>query len=128
MNGLARTRVRERSQIEVLKMAVPFATHAADFVTETEVESKFPARFPVIANATARPVDRREDALALLADQLTAPVRWVECMRTAAEFAPDATFIEIGPGSVLSGLLKRILPGAKTVTLGTAAELEAFLA
>ena len=86
------------------------------------------ARFPVIANATARPVDRREDALALLADQLTAPVRWVECMRTAAEFAPDATFIEIGPGSVLSGLLKRILPGAKTVTLGTAAELEAFLA
>ena len=86
------------------------------------------ARFPVIANATARPVERREDALALLADQLTAPVRWVECMRTAAEFAPDATFIEIGPGSVLSGLLKRILPGAKTVTLGTAAELEAFLA
>jgi len=85
-------------------------------------------RFPVIANATARPVDRREDAVALLADQLTAPVRWVECMRTAAEFAPEATFIEIGPGSVLSGLLKRILPGARTVTLGTAAEVEAFLA
>jgi [acyl-carrier-protein] S-malonyltransferase len=85
-------------------------------------------RFPVIANAVARPVDRPEDAVKLLADQLTAPVRWVECMRTAAEFAPDATFIEIGPGSVLSGLLKRIVPGAKSVTLGTAADLEAFLA
>jgi len=86
------------------------------------------ARFPVIANATARPVDRREQALGLLAEQLTAPVRWVECMQTAAEFAPDATFIEIGPGSVLTGLLKRILPGARSVTLGTAAEVEAFLA
>lgn len=86
------------------------------------------ARFPVIANATARPVDRREEALELLAAQLTAPVRWVECMRTAAEFAPDATFIEIGPGAVLSGLVKRILPGARSVPLGTAADLEAFLA
>ncbi len=86
------------------------------------------AHFPVIANATARPVDRREQALELLAEQLTAPVRWVECIRTAAEFAPGATFIEIGPGSVLTGLLKRILPGVPCVTLGTAAEVEAFLA
>jgi [acyl-carrier-protein] S-malonyltransferase len=85
-------------------------------------------RFPVIANATARPVDLKQEALSLLADQLTAPVRWVECMKTAAEFAPDCTFIEIGPGAVLSGLLKRILPGVSTVTLGTAAEVEAFLA
>jgi len=85
-------------------------------------------RFPVIANATARPVDLKADALSLLADQLTAPVRWVECMQTAAEFAPESRFIEIGPGAVLSGLLKRILPGVSTVTLGTAAEVEAFLA
>lgn len=87
-----------------------------------------PVRFPVIANATARPVERHEEALGLLADQLTAPVRWVECMQTAAELVPDATFIEIGPGTVLSGLLKRILPGARCVTLGTATEVEAFLA
>jgi [acyl-carrier-protein] S-malonyltransferase len=55
-------------------------------------------------------------------------VRWVECMRTAAELAPDATFVEVGPGSVLAGLLKRIVPGARTVTLGTADEVEKFLA
>jgi len=85
------------------------------------------ARFPVIANATARPVDRREQALELLADQLTAPVRWVECMRMAAELAPGATFVEIGPGTVLSGLLKRIVSGATTVALGTADEVERFL-
>jgi [acyl-carrier-protein] S-malonyltransferase len=84
--------------------------------------------FPVIANASGRPVRTGVDAKRLLADQLTAPVRWVECMRAAAELAPDATFIEAGPGGVLSGLLKRIVPGARTVTLGTAAEVEKFLA
>jgi [acyl-carrier-protein] S-malonyltransferase len=67
------------------------------------------------------------DAKRLLADQLTAPVRWVACMRAAAELAPDATFIEIGPGNVLAGLIKRILPSAKAVTLGTADEVERYL-
>jgi [acyl-carrier-protein] S-malonyltransferase len=49
-------------------------------------------------------------------------------MQTAAAFCPDATFVEVGPGAVLSGLLKRIVPGAKTVALGTADEVEKFLA
>jgi [acyl-carrier-protein] S-malonyltransferase len=48
-------------------------------------------------------------------------------MRQAAELVPGATFVEAGPGNVLSGLLKRIVPGAATVTLGTAAEVERFL-
>ncbi|HEY3117728.1 MAG TPA: malonyl CoA-acyl carrier protein transacylase, partial [Chloroflexota bacterium] len=68
------------------------------------------------------------DAKRLLADQLTAPVRWVACMQAAAQLSPGATFIEIGPGNVLSGLLKRIVPGAKAITLGTADEVEKFLA
>jgi [acyl-carrier-protein] S-malonyltransferase len=86
--------------------------------------------FPVIANASARAVRTGTDAKRLLADQLTAPVRWVDCMRAAAALAggADATFVEAGPGNVLSGLLKRIVPGAKTVALGTADELERFLA
>jgi [acyl-carrier-protein] S-malonyltransferase len=67
------------------------------------------------------------DAKRLLADQLTAPVRWVACMRTAAEMTPVSTFVELGPGNVLSGLLKRIVPGARAVTLGTAEEVEKFL-
>ena len=83
--------------------------------------------FPVIANASGMPVRTGVDAKRLLADQLTAPVRWVACMRTAAEMAPDATFVEVGPGNVLSGLLKRIVPRARAVTLGTADEVEKFL-
>lgn len=83
--------------------------------------------FPVIANATAQAVATAADATRLLAEQLTAPVRWVDCMRAAAALAPGATFVEIGPGSVLSGMIKRFLPEAVTVTLGTVPEVEAFL-
>lgn len=83
---------------------------------------------PVIANATAEPVRDAATARRLLADQLTAPVRWVACMQRAAELAPGAVFVEVGPGNVLSGLLKRIVPGASSIPLGTADELDKFLA
>lgn len=92
----------------------------------TDVDFGNPA-FPVVANASGQPVRTGLDAKRLLLDQLTAPVRWVACMRAAAELAPGATFVEIGPGGVLAGLLKRIVPGANAVTLGTAAEVEKFL-
>ncbi len=84
-------------------------------------------RVPVIANASANAVTTGVDAKRLLIDQLTAPVRWVECVQTAATRFPGAQFVEIGPGGVLSGLIKRIVPGAVTLTLGTADEVERFL-
>jgi [acyl-carrier-protein] S-malonyltransferase len=82
---------------------------------------------PIIANATATAVSTAEEAKRLLAEQLTAPVRWVACTQQAAALAPGATFVEIGPGNVLSGLVKRIVPGAATLALGTADEVEKFL-
>jgi [acyl-carrier-protein] S-malonyltransferase len=85
-------------------------------------------RFPVVANASAGPIKAGTDAKRLLADQLTAPVRWVECMQQMTRLVPDARFVEIGPGNVLSGLLKKIVPGTGATTLGTAAEVETFLA
>jgi [acyl-carrier-protein] S-malonyltransferase len=48
-------------------------------------------------------------------------------MQAAAALAPGATFVEAGPGTVLSGLLKRIVPGAATIALGTADEVARFL-
>ena len=92
-----------------------------------EVEFREPA-FPVVANATASPVGTADEAKALLVDQLTAPVRWVDCMQTAARLHPEARFLEVGPGSVLTGLLKRIVPGVAGSTLGTADEVEKFVA
>ncbi|MGH7704024.1 MAG: ACP S-malonyltransferase [Gemmatimonadales bacterium] len=84
--------------------------------------------FPIIANATGTAVRSGADAARLLAAQLTAPVRWVACVQEAARLSSDAMFVELGPGSVLSGLVKRILPGRPTVALGTADEVEKFLA
>ncbi|MBK6421851.1 MAG: ACP S-malonyltransferase [Gemmatimonadetes bacterium] len=84
-------------------------------------------RVPIVANASAEPVATAARARALLAAQLTAPVRWVGCMQQAAVLAPGATFVEVGPGNVLAGLLKRIVPGAPTLTLGTADDVETFL-
>lgn len=84
--------------------------------------------FPVVANATAEAVKDAARARRTLSDQLTAPVRWVECMQHAARLAGEgARFIEIGPGQVLAGLLRRIVPGATVVSLGTAAEVQQFM-
>jgi [acyl-carrier-protein] S-malonyltransferase len=106
----------------------PLMAPAVDGLREALAEAEFsnPA-FPVIANASGEPVRTGNDAKRLLADQLTAPVRWVACMRSAAALAPEATYVEAGPGTVLSGLLKRIVPGAASVALGTADEMERFL-
>jgi [acyl-carrier-protein] S-malonyltransferase len=107
----------------------PLMAPAVDGLREALGSASFTdPEFPVIANASGTAVRTGTDAKRLLADQLTAPVRWVACMRAAAEVAPDATFVEVGPGNVLSGLLKRIVPGARAVTLGTADEVERFLA
>ncbi len=107
----------------------PLMAPAVDGLRDALAEADFkdPA-FPVLANASGEAVRTGLDAKRLLADQLTAPVRWVACMQAAATLAPGARFVEVGPGNVLSGLLKRIVPGAATLTLGTADEIERFLA
>ncbi|OGT98924.1 MAG: [acyl-carrier-protein] S-malonyltransferase [Gemmatimonadetes bacterium GWC2_71_10] len=95
----------------------------------TAAPAREPA-FPVVANATAQPVRDAATARVQLAAQLTSPVRWVECTRRLHEIASAGgapTFVEIGPGNVLTGLAKRIVPGVACVTLGTAPEVRAFL-
>ncbi len=127
-------RCKARGAKRVIPLKVSGAFHsplmapAVDGLREALAEATFndPA-FPVIANASGEAVRTGVDAKRLLADQLTAPVRWVACMQAAAEIVPDATFVEIGPGNVLAGLLKRIVPGARALSLGTADEVEKFL-
>jgi [acyl-carrier-protein] S-malonyltransferase len=87
-----------------------------------------PPRFPVVANATAQPVRDVPTARAQLSAQLTSPVRWVESVRTLAALAGESpTFVEIGPGTVLTGLARRVVPRGATANLGTASEVRAFL-
>jgi [acyl-carrier-protein] S-malonyltransferase len=63
--------------------------------------------FPVVANAVASPVIDAARARELLVEQLTSPVRWVECVRSIIATKPDVWF-EVGPDRVLTGLMRRI--------------------
>lgn len=84
--------------------------------------------FPVIANATATPVNDAKTARKLLGDQLTAPVRWVASMERAAQEAGEAVpFVELGPGRVLTGLLGKIFPGVDAKSVATAAQVAEYL-
>jgi [acyl-carrier-protein] S-malonyltransferase len=74
---------------------------------------------PVVANATAEPVTDAEELRMLLARQLTGRVRWTESVRRMAALGVD-TFIEVGPGTVLSGLIKRTVEGTKVLAAGDA--------
>jgi [acyl-carrier-protein] S-malonyltransferase len=65
------------------------------------------AAIPVYANVTARPMCAAEDIRTLLIQQLTNPVRWEESVRSMVADGASA-FVEIGPGKVLQGLVKRI--------------------
>lgn len=85
-------------------------------------------RIPVFANATAEPVRTAATARHTLVEQLTAPVRWVACVEAAAHLGNDPSFLEVGPGTVLSGLIRRIAPGSATAAAGTAADLSGFTA
>ena len=68
---------------------------------------------PVISNLTARPY-QAGSARDWLARQLSSPVQWVDSVRHLAQQGFD-TFLELGPGKVLSGLIKKILPEATTL-------------
>lgn len=83
--------------------------------------------FPVYSNVTAAPCTDANSAKDLLVRQLTSPVRWATQMRNMGERYPGATYVEMGPGQVLRGLLARLVPGAQTIGCGTAAEVDALL-
>ena len=81
---------------------------------------------PLIANVSAARVTDPSEIIELLVKQVTATVRWRECMLTMAGLGVDS-FFELGSGKVLSGLVKRITPDASGANAGTPAEIEALL-
>ena len=85
------------------------------------------ATFPIYSNVTAQPVSSAKDAEALLLRQLTSPVRWTDLVKRLAGDHPKALFVEMGPGNVLVGLVKRIAPEVATATCGTASEVKQLL-
>jgi [acyl-carrier-protein] S-malonyltransferase len=84
-------------------------------------------RFPVYANVNAQPIDSGTLARRLLVEQLTAPVQWAREVEHIAVLHPDALYVEMGPGTVLKGLAKKIVPSLKVVSCATGADVDALL-
>ena len=86
-----------------------------------------PARVPVVLNASAEPTTDPRALQAELAQQVYSPVLWTRTLERLAALGCDH-FLEVGPGTVLTGLTKRTLPGAATASFGTLDDLDAVRA
>jgi [acyl-carrier-protein] S-malonyltransferase len=84
-------------------------------------------RIPVAANVTGGLVSTASEVRDALTRQVTGAVRWVDCMKTLIG-AGAQTFIEVGPGKVLCGLLRQIDPAQKALNVEDIASLEKTLA
>jgi len=81
-----------------------------------EVQMQVP-QFRVISNVTGREVETLPEIRQTLQDQVTSTVRWVDCMERLVDLGCDL-FIELGPGGVLAGLLKRTRKDVEVISVG----------
>lgn len=86
---------------------------------------------PLVANVTARPVSAPDQIRRLLVEQVTGRVRWRESVQWMALSSDQGgggvmRFVEVGAGRQLSGMIKRIAPGAETTALNAPVDLETF--
>ena len=82
---------------------------------------------PLIANVTAAPVSDPEEVKRLLVEQVTATVRWRECVLAMKELGVE-TLAEMGEGKVLSGMVRRIDRDMKAMPVQGPEDLESLLA
>jgi [acyl-carrier-protein] S-malonyltransferase len=114
----------------VLRLAVSGAFHsplmatvAADLADAFAAETWRDAGVPIVSNVTAEPLIDADRIRALLAEQVRAPVEWVRSVEWMAADGIE-TAVECGPGSALTGMVKRIAPGMRTANVGDLAGLE----
>jgi [acyl-carrier-protein] S-malonyltransferase len=110
-------------------LAVSIAAHSAlmasiadefsDHVADTPLARP---EVPVIGNLSAKPLSSFEQIRDELVRQLTGSVRWTESVRTMIEGGVKS-FVEIGPGSVLTGLVKRIAPEVETANVAESVDI-----
>ena len=84
------------------------------------------AEVAVVSNVDALPHDAADEWISLLSAQLSSPVRWKHCLLTMAE-AGVTGFVELGPGGVLTGMAKRTVEGARTISVATPDELDKLI-
>ena len=128
--GMARA--READAAKVIPLQVSGAFHSplmeeardglADFLATLSFADP---QVPVVSNVTGRPVTSGSEARDLLVEQVTAPVRWSECVRAMVGDG-EGRFLELGPGSVLRGLHRRNAKGVSCTSIGTAEQVRTW--
>lgn len=111
-----------------LEVSGPFhsslMTSAAERLTEKLADVTIrDAAVPVVANVTARPVERAEEIPGLLVKQVYSPVLWEDSVAWLIAQGVD-TFIEFGPGSVLTGLIRKIDKSVRTFNVSSLESVE----
>ena len=105
----------------------PFMTAARDRLrTAIALAAPRDIEVPVISNVDALAHANGEEWSSLLSAQLSSPVRWKHCLLTLAE-AGVTGFVELGPGGVLTGMAKRTVDNARTVSVATPEELDKLI-
>ncbi|MEN9792967.1 MAG: malonyl CoA-acyl carrier protein transacylase [Actinomycetota bacterium] len=105
----------------------PYMTAARDRL-RTAIAAAAPrdTEVPVVSNVDALAHGTGEEWASLLSAQLSSPVRWKHCLLSMAE-AGVTGFVELGPGGVLTGMAKRTVESARTISVATPDELDRLL-
>jgi [acyl-carrier-protein] S-malonyltransferase len=105
----------------------PFMTPARDRLRKAIAEATpRDTEVPVVSNVDALAHDRGGDWASLLSAQLVSPVRWKHCLLTLAGLGVTE-FVELGPGGVLTGMAKRTVEQARTMSVATPEDLDKLL-
>lgn len=126
--GMARAKAAGAKRAVLLPVSAPFHTSLMRPAAERlaplveRVVLSAPA-VPVVSNVTAQAARDPEEIRRLLIAQVANPVRWDDSVRTMAAMGTQ-TFIEIGPGSTLSGLIRKTMPGARVLRVEDAVTLQ----
>lgn len=99
------------------RLMQPAYERLADVLAATEIHTP---RFPVVCNVEGRPVGDPYAIRRTLADQVTGSVRWTDCVACLLDELGCDTFLELGPGTTLAGMIARIRKGTPVQSIGTA--------
>ncbi|MFP5488250.1 MAG: ACP S-malonyltransferase [Acidimicrobiia bacterium] len=98
----------------------PARDRLRDAIAAAEIRD---AEVPVVSNVDAKPHQFAHEWTALLSAQLASPVRWKQGLQTLAALGVTE-FAELGPGGVLTGMAKRTVDGARTISVATPDDLD----